>query len=234
MTKTSLGNRMKENYEYSCQSKLLRRVPVIIRLDGKAFHTFTKNCIKPFDDFLREAMEQTTIKLCKEIQGAKCGYVQSDEISILLTDFDRLNTNAWFDYNIQKIVSISASMTSTKFNAFYNTGSNLALFDSRAFNIPKEETCNYFIWRQQDWIRNSLQMLAREYYSHKELYQKKTSDIHEMLHEKNINWNNIADKWKNGSFIFYHNHDLKWKIRHDIIFTQDRFSIEQFNIPIED
>jgi len=232
--KDPLGNRMKENYEDRYRFKLLRRSPVIIRLDGKNFHTFTKHCHKPFDNSLQQAMEQTAFKLCQEIQGAKCAYIQSDEISILLTDFDKLNTSAWFDYNIQKMVSISAGIASVYFNRYYDSKNHLALFDSRVFNLPKEETCNYFIWRQKDWIRNSIQMLARIYYSHKQLENKKNSDIHEMLYKKELNWNDLSNKWKNGSFIFYNNENLNWTIKQDIIFTKNRNIINQFNTPIEE
>ena len=107
--KTSLGDRMKENYENRFKHKLVRRTPVIIRIDGKAFHTFTKKMKfeKPFSKTLHEAMVVTAQSLCREIQGAKCAYIQSDEINILVTDFDRLTTGAWFDYEIQKIESMN-------------------------------------------------------------------------------------------------------------------------------
>lgn len=147
MNKDSIGNRMKENYEDRYRFKLTRRMPVIIRLDGKAFHTLTRDCMKPFDNSFNCAIVETSIYLLKNIQGAKCAYIQSDEISILLTDFDRLTTNAWFDYNIQKMVSVSASMASVIFSSLWHRH---GYFDSRVFNIPKEEICNYFIWRQLD------------------------------------------------------------------------------------
>ena len=104
--KSGLGNRMKENYENRTRFKLTRRLPVIIRLDGKAFHTYTKGLEKPFDEGLIEDMAETTRFLCENIMGIKCGYTQSDEISLLITDFDKLETQAWFDYNIQKMLSL--------------------------------------------------------------------------------------------------------------------------------
>lgn len=100
--KDKLGNRIKEQYESRTRYKLMRRCPTIIRLDGKAFHTYCRSLVKPFDMGLIEDMQETTKFLCKEIQGVKCGYVQSDEISLLITDYDRLETSAWFDYSIQK------------------------------------------------------------------------------------------------------------------------------------
>lgn len=201
MQKDSIGNRMKDNYEDRYRIKLSRRVPVIIRLDGKAFHTLTRHCDKPFDASFQATMEFTAGYLCREIQGAQCAYVQSDEISILLTDFARLNTDAWFDYNLQKIVSISAGMASAFFSAHYLYDGQIAIFDCRAFNIPKEEVTNYFIWRQQDWTRNSLQMLAQSHFSHKQLQRKNSADLHEMLHGIDVNWADLDPVWKNGVYL---------------------------------
>ena len=111
----SLENRMKA-YEHITRNYLTRRIPVIIRIDGKAFHTFTKGIKRPFDDKLHEVMEVTTKLLLSNIQGCKLAYTQSDEISLLLTDYDAIETDAWFGYNIQKIASISASMATLYFN----------------------------------------------------------------------------------------------------------------------
>jgi len=229
MIKDSIGNRMKDNYENAYRVKLTRRTPVILRLDGKAFHTLTKGCEKPFDNKLQNVMVRTGMFLMEEIQGAKCAYIQSDEISILLTDFDRLNTSAWFDNNLQKIVSISASYASVKFTELYG---NVGIFDSRAFNIPKEEVCNYFVWRQQDWFRNSLQMLSQSHFSHKKLHGKNTSDMHEMLHEKGVNWAELPNRWKNGVFINKSGRDLKaWD---NVVFTKNRWIIENYLVPKEE
>lgn len=115
----SLGDRMKENYENRAKTFLVRRMPVIIRLDGKAFHTFTKGLKKPYDEIFHNTMNATMKYLCENIQGCKLGYTQSDEITLLLTDFDTLTTDAWFDYNVQKICSVSASMATMAFNKFF-------------------------------------------------------------------------------------------------------------------
>ena len=158
---------MKANYESRSRTFLTRRTPVIIRLDGKAFHTYTKGLDKPFDEGLIEDMAETARFLCSEIQGAKLAYVQSDEISILLTDYDKLGTDAWFDYNVQKIVSISASLATAKFNQLRYIRSiklgeevdnykawkqvsvqTMAFFDSRAFNIPKRK-CPTTSWQDR-------------------------------------------------------------------------------------
>lgn len=213
--------RMKKNYEGRSRTFLVRRMPVILRLDGKAFHTYTRGLDKPFDEGLIEDMQETAKFLCSEIQGAKMAYVQSDEISILLTDYDKLTTDAWFDYNVQKMVSISASMASAKFNQlrlqrlrtpkfmdevgqfdFSNLQLNsLAYFDSRAFNVPKEEVANYFLARQKDATKNSVSMLAQSLYSHKELFKKNDSEMQEMCFQKGHNWNDLHYSKKRGSTI---------------------------------
>lgn len=213
--------RMKSNYEDRYRFHLTRRTPVIIRIDGKAFHTYTRGLNKPFDQGLIEDIQQTTIFLCKNIQGAKLGYTQSDEISILVTDYDNINTDAWFDYNIQKMTSISASLTTAKFNQLrlirkcsiqselqipvisieeINT-CNLANFDSRVFNIPKEEVANYFLARQKDAVRNSVSMLAQSLYSHKELEYCSVDRMQEMCFAKGINWNDLEYYKKRGSTV---------------------------------
>ena len=226
----ALGDRMKQNYENRARYKLTRRMPVVIRLDGKAFTALTRKCDKPFDEDFAHAMGLTAFELCREIQGAKCAYVQSDEISILLTDFDKLDTEAWFDYNLQKMVSVSAGIASVCFTmAFGNTLFNAAdygVFDSRAFSLPKEEVANYFVWRQKDWLRNSVSMLAQSVVSHNELHKKSQADMHEMLHTKGINWANLDGRWKNGQFV--RKGEDGWGVFDAPIFTQDRSAIEQY------
>ncbi len=222
--KTGIGDRMKENYEDRYRFKLTRRMPVIMRLDGKAFHTLTKKCKKPFDENLSEAMLATASTLLREIQGSKCAYIQSDEISILITDFEKLTTEAWFDYNIQKMCSVSAGIASVTFSKWWGVGKDqTAIFDSRVFNVPKDEVCNYFIWRQQDWTRNSVHMVAGSHFSHKELHGKSVQDMHEMLHKVDINWNDFNSKWKNGVFVEGDSFSTP-------IFTQNREAVEKYLI----
>jgi len=183
----NLGNRIKTYYEDRYRIYLTRRTPVIIRLDGKAFHTLTRKFEKPFCIKFIDSMTETAITLCKNIQNVQCAYVQSDEISLFLKDYSELTTEAWFDYNVQKMASVSAAIATSVFKDSMNI-KNLVSFDSRVFNIPKEEVCNYFIWRQKDWVRNSVNMLAQSNFSHKELQGKSISKVHDMLHTKNINW----------------------------------------------
>lgn len=114
-----LGKRMKENYEQVPKYRLMRRTPVIIRIDGKAFHSFTRGFQKPFDEVLGRAMTRTMEYLCENIQGCIFGYKQSDEISLVLSDYKKLNSDAWFDYEVQKMCSIAASMATMAFNKFF-------------------------------------------------------------------------------------------------------------------
>ena len=226
MKKDSLGDRMKR-YEGIPRISLMRRNPVIIRIDGKAFHTFTRGFQRPFDDILIESMQETMKYLCENIQGCKIGYCQSDEISLLLTDYENINTAAWFDYQVQKMCSIAASMATLAFNQvfwekirdldhdyyeyptkefnelieiYYKALEKGAMFDARCFSIPKEEVCNYFLWRQNDCVRNSIQMVAQANFSHKQLQNKSCDELQEMLwQEKNINWNDFETVKKRGS-----------------------------------
>ena len=217
--KDSLGDRMKEFYENRTKQFLPRRTYTIIRIDGKAFHTYTKGLIKPFDLKFMKDMNTTAQYLCENIQGAKLAFVQSDEISILLTDFDNLKTCAWFDGNVQKITSVSASLATAKFNALRIAGfanpvnawgkdledyfsQKLAMFDSRVFTIPNiTEVINYFIWRQQDTVRNSISSLAQSMFSHKELHGKNADEMQEMCFQKGVNWNNCHPTCKRGGII---------------------------------
>lgn len=214
----ALGDRMKEFYENRTRITLPRRTYTVIRIDGKAFHTYTKGLNRPFDVDLIEDMNNTTKYLCERIQGVKLGYVQSDEISLILTDFDNLGTDAWFDGNIQKIVSISASIATAKFNqlrmarAFKNSpyvwiaedieNFKLAEFDARTYTIPsREEAINYLIWRQQDATRNSISAVAQSLYSHKELNGKTTDMMQELIFQKGQNWNDFPVGQKRGRTI---------------------------------
>lgn len=229
-TKDSLGDRMKA-YESVAQTKLMGRTPVVIRIDGKAFHTFTRGLQKPFDSVLGEAMSQTMLYLCENIQGAVLGYTQSDEISILLQDWATFETDAWFDNKVQKMVSVAASLATAKFNQCYNhpRGENiLALFDARVFNMPFEEVTNCLVWRQQDAVRNSIQSLSQAHFSHKELQGKNVNQLQDMLIlQRGINWNDIPTRYKRGTCAV--TVDGKMILDYDPpIFTQDRNYVERF------
>ena len=135
----SLGDRMK-GYEYISRNYLTKKLPVIIRLDGKAFHTFTRGMKRPFDNILIETMQETAKKLCENIQGCKVAYTQSDEITLLLTDYENIDTQGWFDYNIQKMCSISSSMATLYFNTIYKENVKKYLKERFVNNIEKELT----------------------------------------------------------------------------------------------
>lgn len=209
MGKDAIGTRMKEDYEKRFQTHLMRRSYTMIRLDGKAFHTYTKDFKRPYDLGLMRIMDQTAIALCEKIQGAKLAYVQSDEITILITDFETRKTDAWFDSNVQKMVSISASIATAAFNNGMYLDEDIlanmdkvAYFDSRVFQLPnREEVINALIWRQQDATRNSIQMGAQSMYSHKQLHGKNTSQLQELMFQKGQNWNDYPAGFKRGRII---------------------------------
>jgi len=206
--KDAIGDRMKANYEDRTRISLPRRSYTIIRIDGKAFHTYTKGMERPFDDGLIEDMDLTAAYLCKNIMGAKFAFVQSDEISLLLTDFEEIGTEAWFDNNLQKMCSVSASMATKAFNEArlkrygFIKDFKWAEFDSRVFQVPQKiEVENYFIWRQQDTTRNSISSVAQSLYSPKQLHGVNTDAMQEMIFQKGINWNDYAPKYKRGRLI---------------------------------
>ena len=199
----NLGDRMKA-FEDAFRAKLPIRMPVILRLDGKAFHTLTKNLKRPFDLTLINAMNDTAKYLCANVQGAQIAYVQSDEITILLNNYKSFDTQPWFENNIQKMVSVSAAMASAYFSSISNKvfdEPKLVTFDCRAFVIPKEDVNNAFLWRQNDATRNSIQMLARSLYSHKECNNKNTSQLQEMCFQKGFNWNDLPTSQRRGRCI---------------------------------
>jgi len=213
---TTLGDRMKK-YESAFKATLPNRLPVICRVDGKAFHTYTKGLLKKpgvaYDTKLEEVMNITAMKLCEEIQGAEFAYVQSDEISILIHGYKRFASQGWFDNKIQKMVSVSAAIASATFTLessriwnFTDKGEVFpnhkpAYFDSRVFVLPEDDVCNYFAWRQQDATRNSVQMLARSLYSHKECNNKNGSQLQEMTFQKGRNWNDEPTSFRRGRCI---------------------------------
>lgn len=226
--KDSLGDRMKR-YEKAFNYVLPQRMPVIIRLDGRAFHTLTRGMEKPFDKRLIDNMVYVAKRLTKDVMNCELAYIQSDEISLLLVPYKKFTTQGWFDGEIQKICSVSAGIASSIMTPLIIEMSDEnvlktkeVVFDSRCFVLPKEEVTNYFIWRQNDWTRNSVQMLARSLYSHKELHKKNTDQLNELIFQKGKNWAKLDDRLKNGTviidgeekgdFIFRNNRELMDKI----------------------
>lgn len=218
-----LGKRMKQ-YEAVSKTALMRRTPVAIRIDGKAFHTFTRPLNKPFDHVLMCSMIDTMEELCKKVQNCVFGYTQSDEITLILVDYKELNTAAWFDNEVQKLCSVSASMATYYFNRFFTEHAERtiatlgleheyslmlgrclespAMFDSRCFNIPKEEVTNLLYWRQLDAIRNSIQSMGQAMFSHKKLMNKSCEQIKEMLADEGSPWEQIPTFKQRGTACF--------------------------------
>lgn len=194
---SDLGDRMKL-YEDMNRQTIMPRMPAIIRVDGRAFHSLLRGCKKPFDEDVVSAMNEAALALVREISTARFAYVQSDEISVLLVDYDTFFTQQWFGGTISKIVSISASIATAAFTKAYG---KIGHFDSRVWSIHQDEVCNYFIWRQKDWERNSIQMVARSLYSQKQLHGKKVADLHELIHEKGLNWNDVPTHLKRGRIV---------------------------------
>ena len=239
MIRDALGDRMKTYYEEVTKTRLTRRTPVIIRLDGCHFHTLTRGFKKPFDEVLVKSMQATMKYLCENIQGCVLGYTQSDEITLVLVDYAKLETSAWFDYEVQKMVSVSAALATYAFNKYFKENANAwiekqtndpdrykmakdnpeefeeinklievydkaiekgAYFDSRVFNIPKEEVTNCILWRQLDAERNSVNSLAQSLFSHKELQGLNIKDTKAKIEaEKGIIWGELPTTQKRGS-----------------------------------
>jgi tRNA(His) 5'-end guanylyltransferase len=254
--KDSLGNRMKK-YEDVYKQNLVPNMPVVLRIDGKAFHTFTKKMKKPFDDLLINTMQKTMVSLCSDIQGAKFGYTQSDEITIVIK-LDDIRSQMFFDGKVQKILSITASKATKYFNKHFYDNVNLlksgksdfenvvelniyenklfqAEFDCRVMNIPEGDLINNLIWRQMDATRNSISTLAQANFSHSELQGKSSSDMMDMLvNIKNINWNDLAVYKKRGSCCYKVKVGIrrKWLLNKEMpILTENRTFFENIVSP---
>ena len=226
MDRSDIAKRMKE-YESISKTKLIKRCPVICRIDGKAHHNFTRGFTKPFDEVYIKTMQETAKYLCENIQGVVLSYQQSDEITLVMVDYKELNTSPYFDYEVQKLCSIIASMATMAFNKFFIMNTSYirasvsrfdnadclgsvyekavqkgAMFDCRCFNLPKEEVTNNLYWRQLDCSRNSIQMVGQANFSHKELQNKTCNMIQDMLMtQKGINWNDLPTYQKRGSCV---------------------------------
>ncbi len=236
--------RMK-SYEEATRSILTPRTPVIVRVDGKAFSKYTSTLNKPFDQNFISVMEAVAIALCTEIQGAQLAYVQSDEVSVLLHGYKKFDSQPWFGNQIQKIVSTSAAIAAATFTAkswrLFSSGNvhessafddiRPAYFDARAFALPESEVANYFIWRQQDATRNSVQMLASSLFSHKQLQGKNVPTMKQMCSDANNDWDALTPSIKKGRCVRRHDVDgmrSGWFVDTNVpVFSSDRSYIEQ-------
>ena len=209
---SDLGDRMK-GYEAVTRYVLTPRTYTIIRVDGRAFHSYLRHAEKPFDYGFMDSMGHVAGALCREIAGSVFAYLQSDEISVLVTDFGSVHTEAWFGGSVQKMASVAAAVATAElnyqvFSRWYATPtpadraapSTTAVFDARVFTIPSPvEVANYFIWRQRDCVRNSVSMAAQAHFSHKSLHGLNGAQMQERLwSEKGVNWNDYPDAAKRG------------------------------------
>ncbi len=265
-----IGHRMKTKYESVFRTVLPQRTHLVVRIDGRSFHTYTRSAEKPFDAAIAQAMDEGALAVCTEMMGCKFAYGQSDEYSFLATDFETHQSEPWFGGSTQKIASVAASIFTAAFNsarlrqqaeqgkqADWSQVRKLiaATFDARVFVIPsRAEVENYFIWRQQDAARNSLNMLASFHFPHKQLQRVSSSDRHELLHEIGINWNDCPADQKRGRLIlrrertrqvtYVHKKkqesvsenilETSWEIDRQIpLFTQDREYLGRL-IPVQE
>lgn len=237
----TLEDRMRS---YEKDMALTSNLPVIIRIDGRTFSRFTRGMDKPFDLNFIEMMNEIALGLCNDMQNCRLAYLQSDEISFLL--YQRIDSEAWFGNKVQKLCSIASSRASSIATRWVMENipekNPVVSFDARANIYPLKDVVNYFIWRQRDWERNSLFMVASSYYSAKKLNNKNKSDQNEMIFQKDDNWNNYPTSLKRGrcairetTVEFVENENFtgeversRWVIDNDIpIFTQDRDYIEE-------
>jgi tRNA(His) guanylyltransferase len=198
------GDRMKQYEQAEAGRRFLPLLPIIVRLDGKCFHSFTKRFNRPYDKKLSDIFVDVT-KFLVEETNARMGYTQSDEISLVYYS-DSYDSQVFYDGKIAKMVSVLTSMCTAKFNQLSfrrDLSGELAMFDCRAWQVPNlVEAANAFLWREQDASKNSISMAARAYFSHKALMNKSGSEMQEMLFsEKGINWNNFPSFFKRGTFV---------------------------------
>jgi tRNA(His) guanylyltransferase len=193
---TALGDRMKR-HEATYRALLPRRTYTLIRVDGRAFHSYLRGATRPYDEAFMTDMNHVAEALCSEITGAVFAYTQSDEISVLVTDFAAAGTQPWFGGVIAKQTSIAASIATAELNA---RRPGRALFDARVFTVADPvEVANYFLWRQRDAVRNSISMAAQARYSHRQLDGVSTGQMQELLWaDHRINWNDYPDGCKRG------------------------------------
>lgn len=203
MNTTSLGERIKQ-YESLADSKLMPRLPIIVRIDGKSFHSWTRGCRRPFDERLQELMDNTT-KLLVEETHSVLGYTQSDEITLVLWNPD-MKAEPYFGGRVNKLNSVIASMASAFFNKLVPTylpeKTKLAFFDCRAFAVPSlMEAVNVLIWRELDATKNAISMAAQSMFSHSQLQNKNGSEMQEMMfQQRGVNFNGYPDRFKRGAY----------------------------------
>jgi tRNA(His) guanylyltransferase len=213
--KDELGDRIKRYYEDALRITLPRQTHVVLRIDGRSFHQFTRGMERPYCRPLADALDKAALTLCQEMMGCRFAFGQSDEYSFLLSDNETEKSPMWFEGNLQKIVSVAASIFTAAFAREFPSP-NLASFDCRALVIAQaSEVEKYFIWRQLDASANSLNMLASAHYSHQELLGKSEAEKHDLLHAKGLNWAKEPADFKRGRAV-RRNPAGEWIIDHEI------------------
>lgn len=219
MSRSDFDKRMKEYEQVYTSQKIIPHMPIILRIDGHNFHNFTKGCVRPFDFKLSEAFQASTLGLNDFFGKADLAYGQSDEVSILIFNPDTI-TEEIYSGKTFKMCSLASSIFTAYFNQYYSS-EKMATFDCRVFQLPINEVANYFIWRQNDATRNSIQMVGQSNFSQKELHGKSCNKIQDMLMTIGTNWNDFPVRFKRG-----------WCLKNSYIdnvipiFTKDRDYIE--------
>jgi tRNA(His) 5'-end guanylyltransferase len=206
MEKDEFGNRMKLYEGFEAARVLMPMLPVVARMDGIAFHSFTQGLKRPYDERLSMLMVEVSAWLLQHF-GADAAYTQSDEIT-LGWHLESYEDELFCGGRIQKLNSHLAAKTSVRFNALLpkfipeKVGLD-PVFDARVFSVPNlAEAANQFLWREQDASKNSISMAARAYFSHNQIMNKNGSEMQEMLwSQKNVNWNDYPNFFKRGTFI---------------------------------
>lgn len=200
-----LGDRMKAYEAREAQRRLMPLLPIVARLDGRGFSRWTQGLARPYDERLSRVMIETTRQLVAEL-GARTGYTQSDEISLVFYNPDPKSPPI-FEGRVQKLVSVLAALATAHFAQLVREhlperADRLAHFDCRVWNVPTiEEAANALLWREFDATKNSISMAARAYYAHAELHGKKGSVLQEMLWQKGVNWNDYPAFFKRGTYV---------------------------------
>lgn len=210
MEKSNIANRMKLYENLESGRYFIPLLPIIARMDGRSFHSFTKHMDRPYDIKMMQCMQNTTKELVKET-NALIGYTQSDEITLVWLSTN-IKSQVFFDGKIQKMTSHLSALTTLHFykniqQLYPEYVNRFPTFDARTWQVPnRQEAVNCLIWRQQDAVRNSINMLGQTYFSHKQLQGRTTSRVKEMLFDKGIIWEHTPYNFKNGTFFKKHSH----------------------------
>ena len=208
-TKASLADRMRA-YRDVTDFVLTHRMPVLAHIDGIGFSKYTRKCAKPFDQELGDVMMEVAYGIVERVQGAVFAYVQSDEINLLLHGYQALESQPHRGNRLQKLVSDLSGPPSAHFTRLSHhiwkpgelEGIKEASFAAAVFPVPENDVANYFVHRQQDAMRNSVQMLARSLHSHKQIEHKSVAEMKEMCGAKGRDWDKLDLRWQRGACVY--------------------------------